>query len=256
MKILIYSDLHLEFGHGWKLPDGLEGDLLVLAGDIISFDDFSPLLTFLNNWEKPVIFTPGNHEFYCQSPIDEACTDFEAWLEVNLPHVTLLNNSSALVEGVHFFGGTMWTDFSRNDVEVLKHALAKFNDFKLIQRSQGKILSPQDVVQLHDGFRNELRDWLQHSQSGPHVVITHHAPITSEQIMPMDDPRLYAYCSTDILELIQEYQPQAWIYGHTHKCCDFLFERTRIISNQMGYPNGLGGYECVGFDARGAPVDL
>jgi len=36
MKIVTFSDLHLEFEHSWKLPDNLDGDVLVLAGDIIT----------------------------------------------------------------------------------------------------------------------------------------------------------------------------------------------------------------------------
>lgn len=64
MKIVSYSDLHLEFRHGWSLPSDLDGDILVLAGDIITFKDFTPLETLLRGWEKPALFIAGNHEYY------------------------------------------------------------------------------------------------------------------------------------------------------------------------------------------------
>ena len=31
---------------------------------------------------------------------------------------------------------------------------------------------------------------------------------------------------------------------------------TRIISNQIGYPSTLGGFECKDFDESGLPVEV
>ncbi len=39
MKIISYSDLHLEFGKGFQLPPDSVADVLILAGDIITFRD-------------------------------------------------------------------------------------------------------------------------------------------------------------------------------------------------------------------------
>jgi hypothetical protein len=35
MRIITYSDLHLEFGSGWILPPALNGDVMVMAGHIV-----------------------------------------------------------------------------------------------------------------------------------------------------------------------------------------------------------------------------
>jgi hypothetical protein len=35
MRIIPYSDLHLEFGSGWTLPSPANGDVMILAGDIV-----------------------------------------------------------------------------------------------------------------------------------------------------------------------------------------------------------------------------
>jgi hypothetical protein len=43
MKIITYSDLHLEFGAGWSLPDDLQGDVMILAGDMITLKYHAPL---------------------------------------------------------------------------------------------------------------------------------------------------------------------------------------------------------------------
>jgi|SRR5450755_1210639 hypothetical protein len=34
MRIITYSDLHLEFGSGWIFPPDANGDVMILAGDI------------------------------------------------------------------------------------------------------------------------------------------------------------------------------------------------------------------------------
>ena len=51
MRILTYSDLHLEFGAAVRLPAEDEGDILILAGDIITFQNFAPLDRLLQGWE-------------------------------------------------------------------------------------------------------------------------------------------------------------------------------------------------------------
>ena len=43
MKIITYSDLHLEFGTDFRPPQDSDADVMILAGDIITFKDFRPL---------------------------------------------------------------------------------------------------------------------------------------------------------------------------------------------------------------------
>ncbi len=43
MKIISYSDLHLEFGGGFLPPAETDADIMILAGDIITFRDYAPL---------------------------------------------------------------------------------------------------------------------------------------------------------------------------------------------------------------------
>ncbi|MCB1984150.1 MAG: metallophosphoesterase [Burkholderiales bacterium] len=70
MKIISYSDLHLEFKSGWKMPENIDADLMVLATDIITFQDYSLLTEFLTGWAKPVLYIAGNHEYYTRTPKD------------------------------------------------------------------------------------------------------------------------------------------------------------------------------------------
>jgi hypothetical protein len=59
-----------------------------------------------------------------------------------------------------------------------------------------------------------------------------------------------------MVEIIETHQPALWVYGHTHECDDQTMGRTRIISNQLGYPGNLGAFECKDFDEAGLPVEV
>ena len=98
MKIITYSDLHLEFGSGWSLPDHLQGDLMILAGDIIKLNDYAPLHQLLRKWNKPVLYVAGNHEYYTQTPMNREQEKFKAWLAAHHPLVNLLLDEAALID--------------------------------------------------------------------------------------------------------------------------------------------------------------
>ena len=72
MKVQLLSDLHLEVQPGFTLRPAPDADLLVLAGDVGSYqygsrlpgadfglERFSPL----RGWPVPVLYVPGNHEY-------------------------------------------------------------------------------------------------------------------------------------------------------------------------------------------------
>ena len=54
MRIITYSDLHLEFSSGWILPPALNGDVMILSGDIVTLRDYEPLDQILRKWKKSV----------------------------------------------------------------------------------------------------------------------------------------------------------------------------------------------------------
>lgn len=63
-----------------------------------------------------------------------------------------------------------------------------------------------------------------------------------------------AYTSRDMIKIIDQYQPDLWVYGHTHQPNDQTFGKTRIISNPRGY--AFRHELCEGFDPYGKPVEV
>jgi len=256
MRIIAYSDLHLEFGSGWTLPPESKADVLILAGDIVSFQSYAPLESLLKRWNRPALYVTGNHEYYTRTPMTEEEGRFRDWLASKFPNVTLLLDDEVSIDGAHFFGGTMWTDFNGGDLRSMEIASSGMNDFQLIENADGTPFRPADSVALHKEFVRKLLSWFQRDLNGPRVVIAHHAPVVNPNTKYGASPLMPAFNSLDILALIEAYQPALWVYGHTHECDEQTFGRTRIISNQLGYPNPTGGFECENFDRYGRPQTL
>lgn len=59
-----------------------------------------------------------------------------------------------------------------------------------------------------------------------------------------------------MIDIIKKYEPNYWIYGHTHECDEQNIGKTKIISNQLGYPKRLGKYECLDFDPNGKAIKI
>ena len=254
MKILIYSDIHLEFCHHWLPPKDIAGDIMILAGDIISFKDYTPLNRFLIGWNKPVIYVTGNHEYYTQRPMNEENEAFKKWLLKHHPNVTFLLDEAITVNRVNFFGGTMWTNFNNRNYVAMKTARLQMNDFRLIRNSANMLLQPADTIDLHEQFVEKLLAWFKRDIEGPRIVVTHHAPVTNPITQYQGSTLMPAFNSLDMLEILLNYQPALWIYGHTHECDEQMIRKTRVISNQLGYPKRPNGYECSQFKDDGHPI--
>ena len=146
MRIITYSDLHLEFGSGWMLPPDANADVMILAGDIVTLRDYEPLDQILRKWKKPVLYVTGNHEYYTRRPMNEEDNRFKAWLKAKHPHVKLLLDEEVSIGCVHFFGGTMWTDFNGGDLPAMETARSQMNDYRLIYNPDETPFTPADSI--------------------------------------------------------------------------------------------------------------
>ncbi len=254
MRIISYSDLHLEFGSNFILPSETAANVLILAGDIITFKNYHPLAQLLDVWRKPVLYVTGNHEYYTRQPMDEENSKFRTWLASKYPNVTLLLDEAVTISDVNFFGGTMWTNFANGNAAAMITAQQQMNDYNFIATSNKHLLNPADTIQLHEAFTKKLLIWFQEDLSGERVVITHHAPVVNPDTQYGTSPLMPAFNSLDMLPIIEKYQPRLWVYGHTHECDNHMIGRTQIISNQLGYPKRDGSFECKGFDKTGLPI--
>ncbi|MDP2419386.1 MAG: metallophosphoesterase [Hydrogenophaga sp.] len=123
MNIQLLSDLHLEANPEFVASPAPGAQVLVLAGDIGSYQTlrdgsvmaepdwglqrFSPLPQYAG-WPVPVLFVPGNHE-YDALDVEAAHQRLRATCE--RLGIVWLERETQVLNGVRFVGTTLWSDF-------------------------------------------------------------------------------------------------------------------------------------------------
>lgn len=264
MNIQLLSDLHLEV-HPDFIPEPAPGaDVLVLAGDIGSYQAgsqlsdedfglarFSPLPQGAG-WPTPVLFVPGNHEYDAQdfdaahARLRRTCDRLGiGWLERETVHL----------HGMRFVGTTLWSDFdalSVNDghcdlARQLKLREKAFRAANFYLRKTGGTRHGQPF--LAEAVREEAlscQHWLAQALAepfgGPTVVVTHFAPSLRSA-----DPRYGLVPGTaGFCNALDGLLPQAqlWLHGHLHAPSDYTASgvradgspwQCRVVANPLGY---------------------
>ena len=247
MKINVLSDLHLNH-QGLAYPDN-DADIVVLAGDIARPKE---AVAWAKGIDRPVLYIPGNHEFYggsIASGLDELrrlCAG---------SNVHLLQCDELVVDGVRFLGATLWTDtllFGRGAerIAALDHARRFLRDFSRIytDAALATLFTPEDAVKLFEHDARWLGARLAAAHPGPTVVITHHAPSRGSIHPRFAGSPLNLCFVSDLQPLLDGRRVQLWIHGHTHDSFDYDINGTRVICNPRGYAmNGIN--ENASFDA-------
>lgn len=248
MRLRVYSDLHLEFAPLAPAPVD-DVDVVVLAGDIHT-KAHGVAWARAAFPETPVLYVPGNHEYY-GAAIPHHTAKLRAAAAGS--NVRVVDEEAVVLGGVRFLCATLWTDFcvsgpERRDL-VGETARAKMNDFRRVRTSppltpSWSKLTPRAVYGLHLRARVWLREQLALPFSGPTVVVTHHAP-TLLSVAPHQraDELCGAYVSD--LHALLDGRARLWIHGHTHHNVDVDVSGTRVFANQRGYPDD----RVDGFDA-------
>lgn len=255
MKIHVLSDLHLDCNM-MHVPM-TDADVVVLAGDIweggVMWIEWAMTKWLLN----PVIYVPGNHEFY-GADIDLQREELRS-LAAEFPNLLWLDSVGTVIKDVAFFGVTLWTDFlfHAQDGNAVAHHASLAEAARCIPDYQeitvdGRKLRPEDTAILCDIQKNQLRkvllssdDALKTQLNAKHirkrVVITHHAPSArSVHAKYANSPLTPSFASRlDDTVMLAD----LWIHGHTHDSCDYVLKRadgheTRVVCNPRGYSRG------------------
>ena len=264
VNIQLLSDLHLESNPHFTARPVPGADVLVLAGDIGSYQQgsrleemgvadfglarFSPLPAERGGagWPTPVLFLPGNHE-YDGLDFDETHTRLRETCE--RLGMVWLEQESVVLQGVRFVGSTLWTDF-----DALSAAQAQAGDITLGEQlkarekafraanfylsknhsfSGGQPLLAADVRE--QGLKSQawLRQALSQPFDGPTVAVTHFAPSLLSA-----DPRYGLVPGTaGFCNALDELLPLAdvWLHGHLHCAVDYTSRGCRVVANPLGY---------------------
>ena len=261
MKLQLLSDLHLEAHPHWWARPAPGADLLVLAGDIGSYQAGSQLqdqdfglaqFSPRNGWPTPVVFVPGNHEYdgldfdVAHARLRETCERLGLiWLE----------RETCVVSGVRFVGTTLWSDFDalgpqpqadaaptaapvHHLTQLLKAREKAFRaaNFYLRKAATTRAGEPWLAQELREQAL-VCQDWLRGVLATPYagdtVVVTHFAPsLLSADPRYGLTPGTAGFCNAldDLLECAQ-----VWLHGHLHAPSDYRCRGCRVVANPLGY---------------------
>jgi predicted phosphodiesterase len=250
MKLQLLSDLHLESHPRLQIAPAPGADLLVLAGDVGSYQNGSRLegsdfglarFSPRHGWPTPVFYVPGNHE-YDATDFDDTharlralCDEFGiVWLE----------RETVVHQGVRFIGTTLWADFDA--------LVAPTDDLGERLKKRGKAMRSADFYLQkaaatrhgHPFLAAHIREhaltceaWLIDALAQPFdgttVAVTHFAPTLASA-----DPRYGLRPGTaGFCNSLDHLLPQAdlWLHGHLHCAFDYVKDGCRVIANPLGY---------------------
>lgn len=230
MKLHILNDLHIEFAE--FEPPTVDADVIVLAGDIGVGVDGLRWAKF-HFPDKPVIYVPGNHEFYHHdiALIEDLKSDASDQIHV-------LNNDQMIIDGVRFLGSVLWTDFTLfgkvDKYFSVQRAQQGMNDFSVILNN-GERFTPDDSIALHETSREWLSEKLDENFTGKTVVVTHHAPSSQSVPARFTQDLLTPAFASNLEALMGKDRVALWIHGHMHDPCDYEIYGTRVVCNPRGY---------------------
>lgn len=261
VKIQLLSDLHLESNPHFVARPTPGADLLVLAGDIGSYQSgsllkgsdfglarFSPLPLSQGGaaWPTPVLFIPGNHEY---DGLDLDATHARLRETCERLGMVWLEQQTVVLQGLRFIGSTLWADFDAlsaeaagaGDISLGEQLKAREKAFRAANFYLRKNHAFQDgQPMLADAVRErglQSQAWLRQALAapfgGPTVVVTHFAP----SLLSADPryglvPGTAGFCNTldDLLG-----RAQLWLHGHLHCPSDYVKNGCRVVANPLGY---------------------
>jgi len=285
MKIAVTSDVHLEFGD-LDLHNEENADVLILGGDIFVAEDcknfgyvdeqiMAATPNMLARGERyynfikrcserfpQVILIMGNHEHYHGDYAETA--NVIRTLVGEFSNVHFLDKEWRIINGVLFFGGTLWTDMNNEDEQTLHQIAYMMNDYRGVKNSARMVtyrvpdmtkeesdawtfkerpanFTPEDSVVDHKAFLKELDAVLALHPDLPTVVVGHHAPSKASTHPRYKSEVLMngAYSTNLDNFILDRRQIKLWTHGHTHEDFDYMIGTTRIVCN----PRGYDGYE-------------
>jgi predicted phosphodiesterase len=242
-RVLIMSDLHIEFGP-MTVPQ-TDVDIAILAGDI-HVGPASPAWAeeLARRLNAPVVLIAGNHEHYgslrsADRSMDRTIDAYREAAAGSEGRLHFLERESVHVAGCTILGATLWTDFALFGVdrvdEAMHQAVAQMNDFQSIAWRRGMRFAPPHARLEFDQAKVFLEAEFAKPRQGPSIVVTHHSPSFRSVPARFTNDLLSAAFSSRLDDLVERSGAAVWVHGHTHDSFDYRIGRTRVICNPRGY---------------------
>jgi len=257
MRIQLFSDLHLERDPTFRPFIAPDTDVIVLAGDIGSYQPGSRLHSSDFGLElfspalgapcPTVLFVPGNHEF---DSLDFAETTERLRATCARLGITWLDQQVVTIGNVRFMGTTLWSDFdalAASEPDPVRQIAMRNKAMRAANYYLSKNTTLTNGAQvLAEGLREmslACQAWLSAALATPFdgktVVVTHFAP----SLLSADPRYGLAAGTAGFCNALDALLPLAdvWMHGHLHCMNDYVVEdkatgkACRVVANPLGY---------------------
>ena len=250
IKILQYNDLHLEHNYPGQYFHPGEGDIIILAGDILCArhlktdghlgDIYRKFIKECSENFTEVIYCQGNHEAYSFN-YEGAFRTIKESVPDNF-HV--LENETFKFRDINFICCTLWTNFFNENPIQMMDAQMYMNDYKSIRiTSNYRKLNTNDVLSFHKNSFAYIKEKVEELKNERVFVVTHHSP-TLRAIAPKfkTSPTNGSFCSDLDNFILDNPNIKNWAFGHVHTPFDFMIGECRMTCNPRGYPHEDTGF--------------
>lgn len=253
MRCHYLSDLHLESqDFRGTLP---KGDVLIIAGDLCharcldpartdkySVDQRARVMRFIDTARAKfahVVLVSGNHEHY-----DGVFDDTAGLLKRNLTGVTVLDNAHVEIDGIRFFGTTLWSNFEERSEASMNAVRRRMGEFFFVKKrrfdADGREsltkFRPEDALEAFDASWSALKVCVAAANGKPTVVISHHAPSLQGLNPRHSGNGLDGAYASDLDERIAALaHVPVWVHGHTHIKRTYRIADTVVLANCRGF---------------------
>ena len=185
---------------------------------------------------SPVIYVPGNHEYYGFQPREDVDSGWRALADAHRG-LHYLVAEGVTVCGVRFWGAPWYS----NLWGLVDHWRA-WNTWKLdmFERYILDFRYPHNSVNRWNLAKHleshQAQTELLAAQAGRVDVMITHWPPTKEAIHPkFEGEDTNPYFINDREDLVRAIGARLWVSGHTHEAFDYEVGATRCIGNPTGY---------------------
>ena len=229
---------------------------MILAGDLTNgpADRWTQVFQYLSEFILPerIYALPGNHDYYGGHLGDDPALQ-KATRNAGAHFV----QKTALLHGdTRIFCCTLWTDYNLSGEPsiAMRNADLLMADYDMIGAPldpgrpidstpimhRERRLKPREILRVH----RDHRSWLTRSLASPHptgpdgktVVVTHHGP---HPAVAGEIDTLSAAFHSDMSDLLIQYRPDAWFFGHSHRRLRAKVHGTDIRNVSIGYAGEL-----------------
>ncbi len=237
----IYIKRFLFFFKNLRKLISIDTELIIIAGDLhVGAEKVMSVLELIYRIHNiPIIYVPGNHEYYGSS--------FEK-------ENRIFRHNTAKIDGVSIFTEG-YTTVHGKKMQVRGKTLDE-GDILIIGCAGNIDGSWQDIYQAKHGALNDfyqISDFHEHKNLGqsehdflddvmwandiPTIVVTHTMPSPKCVSKKYEGSHLNACFANDWEDIIFTHKPMFWICGHTHDKFNMQIDKTAVACNPVGYPS-------------------